>query len=170
MLGYIFDRKGPSQSNWFNAEEKLREKVINYSTLKCPITAQANIIRSLLISFLMYTASVLDIPSGVKTKLEKIIFRFLWQGGPDKVKRIIVKLPRFQGGLGVPDLNVMALALHTKWTQIALDSDIRLTKMLTSFFSVRKLLCSLVPHCRILLPAQNFPYPFIKKPQVRYAH
>lgn len=48
-----------------------------------PITAQVNIIRSLLMSFLMYTASVLDVPNGVKTKLEKIIFRFLWHGGPD---------------------------------------------------------------------------------------
>ncbi|XP_077552114.1 histone H2B-like [Haemaphysalis longicornis] len=58
----------------------------------------------------------MTVPARTKLEAERIVFRFLWGGKPDRVKRQIVQLPRSKGGLGltdqaVPDINVFASPL-----------------------------------------------------------
>ncbi|KAH7947379.1 hypothetical protein HPB52_011060 [Rhipicephalus sanguineus] len=43
-------------------------------------------------------------------------------------------LPRNKGGLEIPDLGIVATALHLRWTRVALESDMLLTRSFASFF------------------------------------
>lgn len=54
-------------------------------------------------------------------------------------------------------------ALHTKWTQIALDSDIQLTKTLASFFLSTRIVCFTGPPLPHSAPRSEFPLPFYKE-------
>lgn len=134
ILGYRFSASGPSPSNWHGALTKLQMKARNFETLRCPVTARATIARTLLFTLLSYIASVMTVPARTKLEAERIVFRFLWGGKPDRVKRQIVQLPRSKGGLGLTDVGVLATALHVKWTQVALGCDIPLTSCLASYF------------------------------------
>ncbi|KAH6927885.1 hypothetical protein HPB50_009774 [Hyalomma asiaticum] len=76
----------------------------------------------------------MPVASRTKTSLERLLFRFLWSGSAVHISRPVLKLPRDRGGLGIPDLGIMAHALHVRWTQVALDSDMTLTRSFTSYF------------------------------------
>ncbi|KAH6947445.1 hypothetical protein HPB50_019034 [Hyalomma asiaticum] len=39
-------------------------------------------------------------------------------GSAVNISRPVLKLPRDKGGLGIPDLGIMATALHVRWTQV----------------------------------------------------
>ncbi|KAH7942735.1 hypothetical protein HPB52_000684 [Rhipicephalus sanguineus] len=75
-------------------------------------------------------------PVATRTKLvlEGLLFRFLWSGSSMYVARPVIKLPRNKGGLGIPDLGIVASALHLRWTRVALESDMLLTRSFASFF------------------------------------
>ncbi|KAH7971965.1 hypothetical protein HPB52_004496 [Rhipicephalus sanguineus] len=57
-----------------------------------------------------------------------------------------------KGGLGIPELGIMASALYIRWTHVALDSDMTLTRSFASYFLSTQLrqfsaseLCQSVP-------------------------
>ncbi|KAH7983504.1 hypothetical protein HPB52_012379 [Rhipicephalus sanguineus] len=47
---------------------------------------------------------------------------------------VTARLPRNKGGLGIPDLGIVVTALHLRWTRVALESDMLLTRSFASFF------------------------------------
>lgn len=160
LLGFYFNSQGLSDRNWSSAQEKIESRAREYEKLLCPLTARATITRSLLFSVLTYVAGVTPLSARTKLHLERILFRFLWSGAPDKVKRLVVKLPRERGGLGISDLGIVASALHVRWTQVALNSDMPLTQSLTSFFlstRLRLFAQSTYSHC---VPRSGSPSPF----------
>ncbi|KAH7971654.1 hypothetical protein HPB52_001152 [Rhipicephalus sanguineus] len=57
---------------------------------------------------------------------------------------------RDKGGLGIPDLGIMASALHVRWTRVALDSDMTVTRSFASYFlstRLRQFSASALSHC-----------------------
>lgn len=134
ILGFRFSPNGPSPSNWNSVLSKLQMKIRDFEALSCPVTARATIARSLLVTLLSYVASIMTVPVRAKLEAQRLVFRFIWGGKPDKVKRQIVQLPKRKGGLGLTDLGVLATALHVKWTRAALDSDMSLTSSFASYF------------------------------------
>lgn len=160
ILGFQFDPDGLSSENWQQAKEKLETRIQEFSVLSCPLTARANILRSLLFSFLTYVACVCPVPTRTKLILERVLFRFLWKGTTGCVARQVLKLPKDKGGLGIPDLGIVATALHVRWTQVALSSDMLLTRSFTSFFLSTRLRLfsqSTFSHC---VPRSGSPSPF----------
>ncbi|KAH7950980.1 hypothetical protein HPB52_003748 [Rhipicephalus sanguineus] len=58
-------------------------------------------------------------PVATRTKLvwEGLLFHFLSSHSSMYVARPVIKLPRNKGGLGIPDLGIVATALHLRWTR-----------------------------------------------------
>ena len=76
------------------------------------------VINSFIISQFVYLMSVLPAPPDQLSKqINTLIYRFLWNNKPDKVKRDIMKLPKQMGGLSVPDIVAKNTALKTAWVQ-----------------------------------------------------
>ncbi|KAH7961180.1 hypothetical protein HPB52_005185 [Rhipicephalus sanguineus] len=117
ILGFHFEPDGLTTENWRLAKQKLTDRIQEISALGCPLTARVTIIRSLLFSFLTYVASVMPVATRTKLVLEGLLFRFLWSGSSMYVARPVIKLPRNKGGLGIPDLGIVATALHLRWTR-----------------------------------------------------
>ncbi|KAH7975594.1 hypothetical protein HPB52_003592 [Rhipicephalus sanguineus] len=134
ILGFHFEPDGLTTENWRLAKQKLTDRIQEISALGCPLTARVTIIRSLLFYFLTYVASVMPVATRTKLVLEGLLFRFLWSGSSMYVARPVIKLPRNKGGLGIPDLGIVATALHLRWTRVALESDMLRTRSFASFF------------------------------------
>lgn len=65
--------------------------------------------------------SVLPGPSDdIMKQINKIIFEFIWNNKPDKIKRNIMKLPKLLGGLSVPDIYIKNKSLKIAWVPKAL--------------------------------------------------
>jgi len=63
------------------------------------------IIITFVISQLVYLLSVLPSPSEeMLMRINKLLFEFIWNAKPDKVKRSTMKLPKEKGGVSVPDI------------------------------------------------------------------
>ena len=76
------------------------------------------VLNTFIISQFVYLMSVLPSPSDQTLKeLEKDIFKFIWNNKPDKIKRTVLKYPKHQGGLSVPDIFVKNKALKIAWIQ-----------------------------------------------------
>lgn len=76
--------------------------------------------------------SVLPSPSNnILKELEKTIFKFIWNNKPDKIKRTVLKYPKHQGGLSVPDIAVKNRALKIALIQrILIDNGTSWSKFI----------------------------------------
>ena len=66
-------------------------------------------------SKLIYNASVLVIPEHFITEIEKLIFDFIWDEKPAKIKKSTIIEEKKQGGLKMIDFNIMNKALNVAW-------------------------------------------------------
>ncbi|KAH7956179.1 hypothetical protein HPB52_006660 [Rhipicephalus sanguineus] len=84
-------------------------------------------------------ASVMPVATRTKLVFEGLLFCFLWGGSSMYVARPVLTLPRDKGGLEIPDLGIVATALHLRCTRVALDSDMLLTRSFASYFRSTRL-------------------------------
>ena len=91
------------------------------------------IIKAHLQSQLIYQLSVLPSPhTGIIQKIQRIIFKYLWNEKPDKIKRSVIHNTKIQGGLGMPHLEHQHTALKITWVH-------RLLKNLESGWAISAL-------------------------------
>jgi hypothetical protein len=82
----------------------------------------------MLSSLPMYMMSFFPLPKGVLKKLDYFRSRFFYQGNENKRKYRLAKWdimwqPKDQGGLSILELNMMNIALLSKWIYKLLTSD-----------------------------------------------
>ena len=54
-------------------------------------------------------------PEAILSELSTLFFQFVWQGGPDKIKRQILVKPFNEGGLQMPNLEQFTNSMKIKW-------------------------------------------------------
>ena len=80
------------------------------------------IIKSLLVSKLNYLFLTLPNPPGKFLKdLNKLLFKFLWSGKPDKLIRTVAYLSVQDGGLGMIDVFEFVNSLKLRWIRNLFD-------------------------------------------------
>ena len=74
------------------------------------------VIRTLLISKIVHIFISLPTPSkNTILNINKMLFEFLWDGKPDKIKRNIAKQKLERGGINMIDIDVFDKALKLTW-------------------------------------------------------
>ena len=104
-----------------NFQDKLNEvqKTINLWKLRgLSLFGKVTIIKSFLISKLLYVSSIIETPPF--KQMEKMIYKFLWKG-PDKVTWLSVINTLKNGGLNLTDLELHIKALRLSWIPRLLD-------------------------------------------------
>ena len=78
------------------------KKVLNlWSGRRLSILGRIAIVKTLALSKLVYNCSVLDTPTDFAKEVNKVIFPFIWNFKPDKIKRNTLTGPVFKGGLSM---------------------------------------------------------------------
>ena len=101
--------------NFYMKLENL-EKVLNsWKRRKLTLYGKINIIKTLGLSKLTFSASVLPIPENFADEVNKLTFKFLWDAKPAKIKKSTIIGPKEKGGLKMIDFEHMNNALKCAW-------------------------------------------------------
>ena len=106
--------------------EKINAIFKQWAKRKLSIQGKVCIIKTLAISQLVYLSSVLPTPPpkyAYEKQIEKLIFRFLWNEKPDKIKRRVLYNTKENGGLNIPNFKMMNIAAKVTWVKRYLDSS-----------------------------------------------
>ena len=119
-LGVPISKKRLNLSDWNATSEKMDNKLCPWQGKMLVMGGRVTLINSSLSSVPLYMLSFYRAPAGAREKMDMARKKFLWSGEKDKNKYHLVKwqtvcMPKEQGGLGIIDLDLMNIALLSKW-------------------------------------------------------
>lgn len=115
ILGIFLGNTNLEQANWADPITKLEKQLNAWRLRTLSLKGKSIIINTLGASGLWYTATVVDMPNWVHTRVSKVIWNFLWDGKTELVKRDTCPLPWDQGGLSVIHTLEKSRALKLRW-------------------------------------------------------
>ena len=123
ILGVWFSRnEGEMDKLNFTPRLEKMQNVLNIwrqrdLTLKGKIT----IIKSLGISQILYVMNMLFVPKWVIVKSEKILYNFLWNDKPEKIRRKTICAQIDKGGLKMVTIDIMIKSMKLSWLRLICD-------------------------------------------------
>lgn len=118
LLGLEFniDLRQMLEKNYNNATNKIKKSILNWNRRYLTPLGKITIIKTLFISKLNHLFLTLPIPDEHYLKqLNNLFFKFIWNNGPDKIKRNVLSLEYKNGGLGMFDLVKFLKGLKATW-------------------------------------------------------
>ena len=115
ILGVYLGNSNLDQANWADRVKKLETRLNLWRSRTLSLKGKAMIINTLGASGLWYTATVVNMPDWVHTRVSKAIWNFLWNGKTELVKRDTCRLPWQHGGLSVVNPLEKSRALKLRW-------------------------------------------------------
>ena len=106
---------------WKTKLEKTEKKLERWSPRKLSIEGRAVLIRTYALATIIYLTTVFSIPDPIITRINKAIFTFLWKNGTELVARATCFLPKDQGGLNIPNIQITKRTVKTKWVKQIVD-------------------------------------------------
>ena len=105
------------------------EKLLHsWSLRKLSLKGKIIIIKTLALSLIQHLLSVLYCPKEALEKIDKLIFDFLWDGKPPKIKREIVVSNFSAGGIRMPDIFIVHKKAKISWIKrLAMDFNTNAT-------------------------------------------
>ena len=98
--------------------DKIRQIIYAWEHRKLTLLGKVVVLKAHILSQLIYILSVLPSPNSQYLKeVEKIIFKFIWSGGNDKIQRDIICSPKHLGGLNMMNITLQAKALKIMWVK-----------------------------------------------------
>ena len=126
VLGVVFENNDVNMLN-SNFEPKIDEvtAIVNsWRQRHLTIYGKICVVKCLLLPKLTHLLSALpNPPSEFMEKLNTILFKFIWNGKRDKIKRKSVVLPTECGGAGMVDVRLYNKSLKVSWVRRQLCSD-----------------------------------------------
>ena len=87
----------------------------HYKRRKLTLYGRVYVIKTFLLSKIVYTASLLRIPGNILKEVKQILYEFLWKAKRDKVKRSSLSNNVLAGGLNMINVDCFILALKASW-------------------------------------------------------
>ena len=110
--------------NWFEKLSKVKS-ILNFWKLRnLTIYGKVLILKALIISQFVYTASVLPVPYKLIIDLNKLMYNFIWNSKREKVKRSVLLNPIQNGGLGMIDLHAKFKSVLLSWFTNFVNCDL----------------------------------------------
>ena len=124
ILGIYFMNDRPAsqiEDNWSHRIETIQRLIHSWEKRDLSIMGKICVIKTFLISQLVYIMQALVIPDKILTDINRLFFRFLWRKQQsnrrafEKVKRSVVCSEFDQGGLKMIDIRQMQAAFLLQW-------------------------------------------------------
>lgn len=100
--------------NWIDKIEQLQRLLDNWRSRKLTIFGKVQVIKSLALSKLVFSAINTYMPTFVCKSVNKIIYSFIWNK-KDRIKRSIAISPVIHGGLNMLDIHSFFASLKATW-------------------------------------------------------
>ena len=119
-----YDEIANEKRNFMLKVQKLNTNLDIWRSRKLSLFVRVLITKSLGIPHLIYSKSMLVTPSEVVSSVTTSLFDFIWCKKPDKIKRQVMYQDYVDGGLRVPNMEVMAKSLKLAWISRFLSIDV----------------------------------------------
>ena len=107
------------------------EKTLNsWKRRKLTLIGKIHIVKTLRLSKLIYSASVLEMSKHTVERINKIIFNFLWDGKPAKIKKKTIIAEKRHGGLKMIDFEIMERSLKLAWIKRIAENNLAAWKII----------------------------------------
>ena len=126
MLGVVIanDRSKLSELNYEPKLKKIENTIAVWRQRNLTIYGKTIIIKTFLISQIVYLMSVLPSPSrDFITRLERILFQFLWNNKVERIRRTTLFLPLNEGGIKMPHLPSFNYSIKLSWLKRLLQTE-----------------------------------------------
>ena len=121
----------------FNWEDKIKniENIIkNWLRRNLTFFGKIKIIKTLILSKLVYLAQSITIPKDILKTIDSLIYNFLWHGKREKIKRTTLIGQTEYGGIEMCDTNSFFKSLKFKWIKMLIDKTDANWKILPNYF------------------------------------
>jgi len=117
ILGVYFsyDGKGNDELNFNQKLTELQTKLDMWSFRDLTLFGKVMLIKTIVISQLIYFASNLPVPAGIEDSVKTKCFKFLWRNKKDKIKRSGLYQDTNEGGLRMTDIALMFKFFKLAW-------------------------------------------------------
>ena len=102
-----YDNVGNERKNFAQKVHNLKAKLSAWRSRKLSLFGRCLISKTLGLSQIVYSASMLDIPNSYTSAIQSLLFQFLWKNKPDKIKRQVLYQDYGDGGLRVTNVEIM---------------------------------------------------------------
>ena len=118
-----YDENGNKERNFTLKVRNLNTSLDIWRSRYLSLFGRVLIIKSLGIPHLVYSSSMLETPSETISSVTTSLFDFIWRKKPDRIKRQVMNQDFIDGGLRVPNMEVMAKSLKLAWISRFLTVD-----------------------------------------------
>ena len=115
VIQVSYDEKGNNELNFNLKIRKLQTNLDMWRSRGLTLFGKVLIIKSLGLSQLVYSASILNVPEEVARTVKTKLFSFLWKNERDKIKRTGLYHDLERGGICMININIMFKALKLAW-------------------------------------------------------
>ena len=113
---FTYDPKLLKEKNFIERLDSIKNLINIWSSRGLSLYGKITIMKSFLISKFVYVCSILPTPKEVVSELNRLLFKFLWNG-VDKVTRVSAINDYERGGLKMIDVDCMIRSLRLGWLQ-----------------------------------------------------
>ena len=90
---------------WQKKIDKMSERCKKWSNRNLSFQGKVHILKSEVLSVIMYAIRLKVLPINYKDQIKKMIWNFIWNSKPERVKRNTCIRLKVDGGIGVPDID-----------------------------------------------------------------
>ena len=119
--------------NWENKINECQRMINQWNRRYLTFYGKTSVIKSLLLPKIAYLIQSIPTPKYVISKLNTMVFQFLWSNKKEKIKRVILIGPKNSGGLDVPDVESYCKSLKMKWVKLLLEERNENWKVIPKF-------------------------------------
>ena len=119
----LFLRYTKVVTDWETPVTKAEANLHLWSSRKLTIRGRALLARTFGIATIIYMATCFTIPKNITARLTKAIFTFLWRTGVEYVKRTTIQKSLEEGGLAIPNIELLSKVLKTKMALKLVNKD-----------------------------------------------
>ena len=128
ILGIIIPTNGKYEDliklNYDEKKLKIKNIIQSWSKRSLTLFGKVTIIKSLIVPQLTYLLSVLPNPGQdymYLKDIDSLIFNFLWDNKPPKIKREVILQKTNQGGLNITDIYTYSKSVKFQWVKKLLE-------------------------------------------------
>ena len=109
------DIKKSTEKNFLPKLKAIENVLKHWSRRKLSLKGKITVINSLVISLIVYPATVLETPNSILEDINKLLFNFLWDGKRPKIASKVIENNVEYGGLKMPNIFLKVKAWQMSW-------------------------------------------------------
>ena len=114
LFAFTYDAAGNNNNSYIKIR-KMETKLNIWLSRDLMLFGRTLLAKSLGLSQLIYTTSMLSVPETAIQQTQRKLFAFLWKNKKDRIKRQVFFRPLSKGGLGFPCFRTAVKALRLSW-------------------------------------------------------